>query len=190
VVVLGDFNDFEFSGSIGALKAGALHTLIETLPQAERYTYVFEGNSQALDHILVSDALFNRPFEYDVVHVNSEFAEQSSDHEPQVVRLSFGEDFSLKFDPPTVTAQRGGSVNAVLRINRAGGFDRSVTVSAPDTSGLKIKVKPKSKSTTGESIQYKLKIKGGARTGSRQLTFVGRDSTGRERTATLTAVIE
>jgi hypothetical protein len=27
---------------------------------------------------------------YDVVHVNSEFATQASDHEPQVVRLSFG----------------------------------------------------------------------------------------------------
>ena len=189
VVVLGDFNDFEFSGSLNALKAGTLHALIETVPQAERYTYVFEGNSQSLDHILFSDNLFNRPFQFDVVHVNSEFAEQSSDHEPQVVRLSFGEDFSLNFDPPTVTAQKGTSVNATLKINRDG-FDGSVSVSAPDTAGLKMKVKPKSKSTTGDSIQFKLKIKGGARTGSRELTFVGRDADGRERTATLTLVIE
>jgi hypothetical protein len=67
-----------------------LHDLIETLPQSERYTYVFEGNSQAIDHILLSDYLKVRPFAYDVVHVNSEFAIQASDHEPQVVRLAFG----------------------------------------------------------------------------------------------------
>ena len=58
VVVLGDLNDFEFSTPLSDLKDGGLTTLIETLPPNERYTYVFEGNSQALDHILVSDNLF------------------------------------------------------------------------------------------------------------------------------------
>jgi len=88
VVVLGDLNDFEFSQALATLRAGVLHPLIETLPQQERYTYDFEGNSQALDHILLSDALFARPFAYDVVHVNAEFADQASDHDPQVVRLT------------------------------------------------------------------------------------------------------
>jgi hypothetical protein len=91
VVVLGDLNDFEFSDTVTTLSAGVLHDLIETLPQSERYTYVFEGNSQAIDHILLSDYLKVRPFAYDVVHVNSEFAIQASDHEPQVVRLAFGD---------------------------------------------------------------------------------------------------
>src|SRR5262249_46212971 len=50
-------------------------------------TYVFEGNSQVLDHILVSDGL-KTGVEYDVVHVNSEFAVQASDHEPEVARLN------------------------------------------------------------------------------------------------------
>jgi predicted extracellular nuclease len=88
VVVLGDLNDFEFSDAVATLRAGVLHPLIETLPQNERYTYDFEGNSQSLDHILLSDALFARPFSYDVVHVNAEFAEQASDHDPQVVRIT------------------------------------------------------------------------------------------------------
>jgi len=88
VLVLGDLNDFEFSDAVAALRAGVLHPLIETLPQNERYTYDFEGNSQTLDHILLSDALFARPFDYDVVHVNAEFAEQASDHDPQVVRVT------------------------------------------------------------------------------------------------------
>jgi len=49
---------------------------------------VFEGNSQVLDQILVSGNLLNNfSVEYDPVHVNSEFADQASDHDPQVVRL-------------------------------------------------------------------------------------------------------
>ncbi|HEX8858049.1 MAG TPA: PxKF domain-containing protein [Actinomycetes bacterium] len=89
VVVLGDLNDFEFSNALGTLQAGGvLQDLIATLPQEERYTYDFEGNSQALDHILLSDSLFARPFAYDAVHVNAEFASQASDHDPQVVRLT------------------------------------------------------------------------------------------------------
>jgi uncharacterized protein len=89
VVVLGDLNDFEFSDAVTALEGGGdLHALVETLPQSERYSYVFEGNSQTLDHIVVSENLFSHfPFAYDIVHVNSEFAVQASDHEPQVARF-------------------------------------------------------------------------------------------------------
>ena len=89
VVVLGDLNDFEFSPPLETIEGGGdLHALVETLPQSERYSYVFEGNSQTLDHIVVSDNLFEHfPFAYDIVHVNSEFADQASDHEPQVARF-------------------------------------------------------------------------------------------------------
>src|SRR5438093_1275467 len=91
VIVLGDLNDFQFSDTLATLKGSGdleLHALIETLEESERYTYVFDGNSQVLDHILFSDNLFTHfQFEYDVVHVNSEFPDQASDHEPQVVRL-------------------------------------------------------------------------------------------------------
>ena len=87
VVVLGDLNDFEFSTTIDLLEGGVLTTLIETLPNPERYTYVFQGNSQALDHILVSRELAKHKPRYDVVHVNAEFALQASDHDPQVAQL-------------------------------------------------------------------------------------------------------
>jgi predicted extracellular nuclease len=91
VIVLGDLNDFEFSDALTILEGGGdLHTLIETLPQNERYSFVFEGNSQTLDHIVVSGSLFGFPFVYDSVHVNAEFADQISDHDPQVVRLALG----------------------------------------------------------------------------------------------------
>ena len=88
VIVLGDINDFEFSETVGILEGGVLTSLMDTLPKPERYSYVFEGNSQVLDQILVSGNLLNNfSVEYDPVHVNSEFADQASDHDPQVARL-------------------------------------------------------------------------------------------------------
>jgi predicted extracellular nuclease len=88
VIVLGDINDFEFSETVELLEGGVLTTLMNTLPKAERYSYVFEGNSQVLDQILVSNPLLqNFPVDYDPVHVNAEFADQASDHDPQVARL-------------------------------------------------------------------------------------------------------
>jgi predicted extracellular nuclease len=87
VIVLGDINDFEFSETVQILSGDVLTSLMETLPKAERYSYVFEGNSQVLDQILVSDNLLGFPIDYDPVHVNSEFADQASDHDPQVARL-------------------------------------------------------------------------------------------------------
>jgi uncharacterized protein len=88
VIVLGDVNDFDFSETVQILEGGVLTTLMDTLPIAERYSYVFEGNSQVLDQILVSNNLLAKfPIDYDPVHVNSEFADQASDHDPQVSRL-------------------------------------------------------------------------------------------------------
>ena len=120
VIVLGDINDFHFSAPMAELKAAGLTPLIETLAPAEQYGYVFQGNSQALDHILVSPSLFARPLEYDSVHVNSEFADQASDHDPQLVLLQLNA-------APTVDA--GGPY--------AGVEGTSVTVSATgsDTDG-------------------------------------------------------
>ena len=115
VIVLGDLNDFDFSETveiITGVRAAAdpgpfmpdpdgsgqtvltgsgpiMATLIDTLPADERYSYVFDGNSQVLDQILVSNALLAQSPVYDVVHVNAEFAEQASDHDPSVMRVAF-----------------------------------------------------------------------------------------------------
>ncbi|HEV7649530.1 MAG TPA: endonuclease/exonuclease/phosphatase family protein [Actinophytocola sp.] len=86
IVVLGDLNDYQFSPALSELTSHhRLTDLMNTLPRDERYSYVFEGNSQALDHALVSGQMVP---DYDVVHVNAEFADQASDHDPQVVRLT------------------------------------------------------------------------------------------------------
>ncbi|TCC21312.1 lamin tail domain-containing protein [Kribbella sindirgiensis] len=89
VVVLGDLNDFDWSETADILVGSGKTALIDlprTLPLNERYSYVFEGNSQILDQILISQNL--RPASaYDVVHMNAEFPDQISDHDPQVVKL-------------------------------------------------------------------------------------------------------
>ncbi len=86
VVVLGDLNDYSFSPAVKELAAGGvLRDMLNTLPANERYSYVYHGNSQALDHILISQTI--RPCDYEVVHINAEFAHQNSDHDPQVVRI-------------------------------------------------------------------------------------------------------
>ena len=94
VVVVGDLNDYQFSPALAALETGTsdgsgtstLTDLITTLPASQQYTYDFDGVSEVLDHILVSNNITN--FTYQVVHINAEFANQVSDHDPQVVDIS------------------------------------------------------------------------------------------------------
>jgi endonuclease/exonuclease/phosphatase family metal-dependent hydrolase len=88
VIVLGDLNDFQFSDTLGVLKSAGLETLVERLPLGERYSYVFEGNSQVLDHVLVSPGLVvdGAPW-VDVVHANAEFHDRPTDHDPTLAAL-------------------------------------------------------------------------------------------------------
>jgi predicted extracellular nuclease len=88
VVVLGDINDFEFSTTTDLLEGdGTLWSAVKSLPESERYSYVYQGNSQALDQILVSPSIRRGAFDYDSVHINAEFHDQISDHDPQVLRF-------------------------------------------------------------------------------------------------------
>ncbi|MFD5459818.1 endonuclease/exonuclease/phosphatase family protein [Streptomyces olivaceus] len=89
VVALGDINDFEFSRTARILEdGGALWSAVKSLPGSERYSYVYQGNSQVLDQILVSPSVRRGGhLSYDSVHVNAEFHDQISDHDPQVLRF-------------------------------------------------------------------------------------------------------
>ncbi|MEU2359029.1 endonuclease/exonuclease/phosphatase family protein [Streptomyces misionensis] len=88
VLAVGDMNDFEFSGTAQILEGdGELWSAIKSLPASERYTYDYQGNAQVLDQILISPAVRRDDFAYDSVHINSEFHDQISDHDPQVLRF-------------------------------------------------------------------------------------------------------
>jgi predicted extracellular nuclease len=118
VVVLGDLNDFEFSDTIHILEAAGLTDLYDTVPLAERYSYVFEGNSQTLDHILVSGSLLNRST-LDVVHVNAEFADQASDHDPSVVRILMNDESTLCALAQRVAAKSGVASSLCAKLDNA-----------------------------------------------------------------------
>lgn len=91
VIVAGDLNDVEYSPALKALTDGTgLRDLPAGLAVPDRYTYLYEGNSEVLDHLLLSPALTRVPYEYQIVHMNAEYADQVSDHDPSLVRLTLG----------------------------------------------------------------------------------------------------
>ena len=108
VMVAGDLNDFQF-GELGegadhplAILAGGpgevpLTNLIEQEKAAERFTYLYDGNSQVLDHLLVSPALLEKLVGTDILHFNAAYPAEleymgntpirSSDHDPVEARF-------------------------------------------------------------------------------------------------------
>lgn len=88
VVLLGDFNDFEFSKPLEMLKGKEMTNMVDTVPFAERYSYTYQGNSQVLDHILVSNNMAAKT-KAEIVHINSSFTEadgRASDHDPLIIQ--------------------------------------------------------------------------------------------------------
>lgn len=88
IVLLGDFNDFEFSNPLLTLKGKELINMIEKVPADERYTYNHEGNAQVLDHVLVSNNMAANT-QVDIIHINSGFMEKhgrASDHDPVLIQ--------------------------------------------------------------------------------------------------------
>jgi predicted extracellular nuclease len=93
VVVLGDLNTFEFTDDLTRNLPGAdriLTNLLEKTGDESRYSYIFQGNSQLIDHIFVTESLLEGA-KLDIVHVNVDFPAkgegEASDHEPVVARL-------------------------------------------------------------------------------------------------------
>ncbi len=77
VIVLGDLNEFQFYSPLEILANGGdssaeLTDLVALLADAtDAYSYNFEGNSQLLDHILVTANLLAADAMFDILHVNS-----------------------------------------------------------------------------------------------------------------------
>ncbi len=106
IIVLGDLNTFEFTNDIAEILTGAsgdddddddrvLTNLIDRLDDDNVYTFNFEGNSQVLDHFLVSEELEDSTV-LDIVHVNVDFPRVSpdfgSDHEPLLALIGADDD--------------------------------------------------------------------------------------------------
>jgi uncharacterized repeat protein (TIGR01451 family) len=119
LVVLGDMNAFDFNDGlqdmVGTLKGNpapanqvvepstdrwtyTLTNLINTLPADQRYSFAFEGNAQALDHVLVNTLMLERNTRYAYGRYNGDFSndfatnantpERVSDHDGPVAYFS------------------------------------------------------------------------------------------------------
>jgi predicted extracellular nuclease len=83
VITLGDLNDQGFEPAITTMeRGGALADTVNRLPLAQRYDYVFDGDSETLSGLLVSPALNRLVTWAGPVHINADFAGQTSDHDP------------------------------------------------------------------------------------------------------------
>jgi predicted extracellular nuclease len=97
VIILGDLNSFYDSTPLDTLRHAGLHHVYEWLSRPREYTYIFEGVSQNLDHILFSPELFNLISDVNVLHLDADYALPSpedetplhkSDHDPVIAVFS------------------------------------------------------------------------------------------------------
>lgn len=120
IMVLGDFNDTEPSPPLTLLTgSGRLTNVLSTIPDAQRYSFIFGGWAQLLDGVLVSPALQSSVVTATIQHVNADFpyrwqqdAAQSfraADHDIPLVL------FTLPQAPPTVTPLPATAVPTLVR---------------------------------------------------------------------------
>ncbi len=102
VIVLGDLNDGLGTRPIQALTQEAeLIDLWSQAPRPTRYSFIFNGVAEALDHILVTPGLAERLLRLEPVHINADFPEawsqvggvsrRSSDHDAVLAVFGVGE---------------------------------------------------------------------------------------------------
>jgi predicted extracellular nuclease len=97
VIVLGDLNSYYDSAPLETLREIGLRHVFEIDPQAGWYSYIFEGASQTLDHILVTETLYDLLEQVEALHVNADYALpesedespiRKSDHDPVIAIFS------------------------------------------------------------------------------------------------------
>ncbi|KAF2160849.1 hypothetical protein M409DRAFT_59635 [Zasmidium cellare ATCC 36951] len=93
ILSAGDYNEFQNVQPIETFeRVSGLENLDEVVgtPETEQYTYLFDMNSQELDHLFVSPALASRRrAQFEHVHVNTwvSYDDAASDHDPSVARV-------------------------------------------------------------------------------------------------------
>ncbi len=109
VMVAGDLNDFQF-GEPGegsdhplAILEGSgsevpLHNLIDDEEAPARYTFIFDGQSQVLDHILLSPSLVDLLVASDILHFNAAFPAALSEEPGTPLRASDHDVLEARFD--------------------------------------------------------------------------------------------
>ncbi len=98
VMVSGDLNTFEWTNDLADILPSG--SIVENLSKdhlsrrdkKNNYTFIFDGNSQALDHMFVTEAMLDQLDRFDVVHMNVDYSRlfsdvTASDHEALLARF-------------------------------------------------------------------------------------------------------
>ncbi|ETT82088.1 endonuclease [Viridibacillus sp. FSL R5-0477] len=105
IISLGDFNDYQFTESLKIHEGKNMTNMINKVEESDRYTYLYQGNSQVLDHILVSNNLASKTA-IDILHINADFTDmagRASDHDPVLVQVDFDEESEVEPVKPEKT---------------------------------------------------------------------------------------
>ena len=91
IIVAGDLNDFPWSETVRTLKGGELTNLWDDLEKDVWFSYIYEGNAEVLDQILVSEAFGPHIKTFKPIHLNSVLpaSKQLSDHDPVLTIIDF-----------------------------------------------------------------------------------------------------
>ena len=144
VLMMGDFNSYLLEDPTKVLETAGNESLLKRMPALERYTYVFGGQTGALDHAYASSALRSQVSGVNVWHINADepsvldyntdfttddrFAPtpfRASDHDPVLVGLNLAADAAVS--QPVVgasfpaTVQAGQPYNVAITQASAGG---------------------------------------------------------------------
>lgn len=122
IILIGDFNAFQFPDGIldviGTIKGTPatkeqvlmasedlvnpdLTDLVDLIKEDQRYSYIYDGNAQTLDHFLVTDSMKKYLAGFGFARLNADFpetyrgdaarVERFSDHDPAIAYFSFDE---------------------------------------------------------------------------------------------------
>jgi len=145
VLVMGDLNDFEDAPPLQALYAsGNLTSTWYTLPPGARYSYIYNGVSQILDHVLASSVLMAQLEAVSPLHYNADYPYnpyfgddsviwRSSDHDPVLAyfHLPHPADFAASTKSSTAPNQQvmpGGLVTYTITLTNSGDLDANVLI--------------------------------------------------------------
>ena len=122
VLMMGDFNSYLLEDPTKVIESDGSESLLKRMPAADRFTYVFGGETGALDHAYASSSLRQQVSGAGVWHINADeptaldynlnfttddrFAPtpyRASDHDPVLVGLNLNPDAAVQL-PPVVAA--------------------------------------------------------------------------------------
>jgi len=192
VVVMGDFNAFQFETTLTQLESGgALSNLTNLLPAEERYSYIFDGNAQQIDHLLASPDLTSGA-QFDIVHLNTgqpAAAGRGADHDAVVARLYVKADPTAVTDTATVIEDESVAIDVLANDTDPNVGDTKTLVSVSATAkGATIAIVDGKVLYTADVDAFDLL--GPGQTTTDTFTYVMKDAAGLTSTATVTVTVD